>query len=202
MAGRQEEKAAVERSVPWADEIELADGGVAGLPPVHLWSPTHCGDIGLEIRRDGSWWRSGSRINRERLVKLFARILRKDDDGRYYLVTPHEKVIVHVDAAPFTAVRLDVLGHGGSRRLRFTTNLGDAVDAGSDRPIRVGADAKTGEPTPFVLVRAQLEALLTRSVFFDLVQLAEPVFTGDGWELIVSSRDTAFSLGRVPGDAL
>jgi len=77
--------------------LDVADGGAEGLPPVHLWNPEHCGDIGMEIRRDGSWWYAGSRIGRERLVKLFARILRKDDDGVHYLVTPVEKVVVHVE---------------------------------------------------------------------------------------------------------
>ena len=143
----------------------------------------------MEIRRDGSWWYRGSRIGRTRLVKLFARILRKDDDGMHYLVTPVEKVLVHVETAPFLAVRLDVLDAGGdagpgapeqTRRLRFTTNLGDSVDAGPERPIRVTADTASGAPAPFVAVRGRLEALMTRAVFFDLVETAVEQPLGDG----------------------
>jgi hypothetical protein len=172
---------------------DRADGGAHGLPPVHLWNPEHCGDIGMEIRRDGSWWSEGSRIGRESLVKLFARILRKDDDGLHYLVTPHEKVIVHVEAAPFLAVRLDAVGAGADRRLRFATNLGDLVDAGPARPIRVETDPATGEPAPFVLVRARLEALMTRPVFFDLVELAE----AQAGRLFAHSLGEVFDLGAL-----
>jgi hypothetical protein len=175
----------------------VADGGLAGLPPVHLWSPGHCGDIGLSIGRDGSWRRNGSPIERERLVRLFARILRKDDDGLHYLVTPHEKVLVTVEAAPFLAVAVEALGEGEDRTLRFTTNLGDQVDAGPDRPIRVETDPATGEPRPFVLVRARLEALMTRPVFFELVELAEP----EGDQLAVRSRGATFALGDLPAEA-
>jgi hypothetical protein len=172
---------------------DRADGGEQGLPPVHRWNPSHCGDIGMEIRRDGSWWAEGSRIGRESLVKLFARILRKDDDGLHYLVTPHEKVVVQVAAAPFLAVRLDVAGAGADRRLRFTTNLGDVVDAGPARPIRVETDALTAEPTPFVLVRARLEALMTRPVFYDLVEHAEERDA----RLLVRSQGAEFDLGAL-----
>jgi hypothetical protein len=183
---------------PSSAAAAFADGGAAAAPPVHLWRPAHCGDIGMEIRRDGSWWRGGSRIGRERLVKLFARILRKDDDGHHYLVTPHEKVVVRVEIAPFTAVRLDVLGSGEERRLRFTTNLGDEVDAGPDRPIRVETDPRTGEPRPFVLVRARLEALLTRPVFFALVDCAEAEACDDGgYRLAAKSRGARLELGRI-----
>jgi len=177
--------------------LEVADGGAEGLPPVHLWNPEHCGDIGMEIRRDGSWWYAGSRIGRERLVKLFARILRKDDDGVHYLVTPVEKVVVHVEIAPFLAVRMDVIDDGDTPRLRFTTNLGDVVDAGLERPIRVETDPETLEPTPFVNVRAGLEALMTRSVFFDLAEVAEEVSTPDGLQLVVRSCGASFPIGPV-----
>lgn len=177
----------------------VADGGAAGLPPVHLWNPEHCGDIGMEIRRDGSWWYAGSRIGRERLVKLFSRILRKDDDGRHYLVTPVEKVVVHVEVAPFLAVRLDVLEVEGERRLRFTTNVGDGVDAGPDRPIRVEIDPRSQEPTPFVNVRAGLDALMTRPCFFDLVEAADEVDGANGRALVARSRGATFDIGALAG---
>lgn len=177
----------------------VADGGAAEAPPVHAWSPARCGDIGLEIRRDGSWWYGGTRIGRERLVRLFARILRKDDDGLHYLVTPVEKVLVRVETAPFLAIRLDALSVEGEAepRLRFTTNLGDVVDAGPDRPIRVETDPETGEPAPFVRVRARLEALMTRPVFFDLVERAcEEALPGGGRRWIARSRGAGFVLAE------
>ncbi len=190
----------LERLAARADQA-AADGGASAAPPVQSWNPPHCGDIGMEIRRDGSWWRDGSRITRERLVTLFARILRKDDDGHHYLVTPREKVIVRVETAPFTAVRLDVLGAADAPRLRFTTNLGDEVDAGPERPIRVEIDPETGEPTPFVLVRGRLEALISRPAFYELVDLAEPQALANGdAQLVVRSQGAAFPLGRIGRD--
>ena len=177
-----------------------ADGGAGDLPPVHLWSPSHCDDIGMEIRRDGSWWHDGARISRERMVKAFSRILRKDPDGLHYLVTPVEKVVVHVEIAPFLAVRVDRIGEGAEARLRFSTNLGDEVDAGPERPIRVETDAETGEPRPFVRVRANLDALVTRSTFLELVEFAEPS-REDSDRLVVASLGETFDLGSLTGAA-
>ena len=153
---------------------DIAPEGESGkLPPVHLWNPTHCGDIQMEIRKDGSWWHEGARIGRERLVKLFSRILRKDDDGEIYLVTPYEKVIVRVEDAPFLAVRVDRAGEPGPEQvLAFTTNLGDVTLAGPDMALRIETDPETSEPAPYVLVRDRLEAKLTRPAFYELVNMA------------------------------
>ena len=143
------------------------------LPPVHLWDPEHCGDIDMAIKADGSWWHEGTRIGREKLVRLFSTILRKDEDGETYLVTPYEKVIVHVEDAPFLAVRVDRAGAPGpDQRLVFTTNVGDFAVAGPDLPIRVETDPETGEPSPYVLIRGRLEAKLTRPVFYELAGMA------------------------------
>ena len=154
----------------------LPEGELDGkLPPVHLWHPARSADIGMEIRADGSWWHDGGRINRPRLVKLFSRILRKDKDGQIWLVTPHEKVIVHVEDAPFLAVRVDRVGEAGpDQTLAFLTNLDDITLAGPDAPVWVETDPETGEPAPYVLVRGGLEAKLTRPVFYELADLAEP----------------------------
>ncbi len=153
---------------------DIAPEGENGkLPPVHSWNPTHCGDIRMEIRKDGSWWHEGTRIGRERLVKLFSRILRKDDDGEIYLVTPYEKVIVRVEDAPFLAVRVDRAGESGPDQvLAFTTNLGDVTLAGPDLALRVETDPETLEPAPYVVVRDRLEAKLTRPTFYELVNMA------------------------------
>jgi uncharacterized protein len=174
----------------------LPEGKFAGpLPPVHLWNPAECGDIGMEIRADGSWWHDGTKITRARLVKLFSRILRKDEDGFTYLVTPYEKVIVHVEDAPFRAVRVDRAGAPGpDQSLTFLTNLDDETVAGPDAPIRVETDAATGEPAPYVRVRARLDAKLTRAAFYDLVDLAVPAPDGTP-RLGVWSRGVFFPLG-------
>ncbi|MGB2178136.1 MAG: DUF1285 domain-containing protein [Hyphomonas sp.] len=174
----------------------LPEGKLDGkLPPVHLWNPEHSADIGMEIHADGSWWHDGSRINRERLVKLFSRILRKDEDGQTWLVTPYEKVIVKVEDAPFLAVRVDRVGEPGRHQtLAFLTNLDDITLAGPDAPIRVETDPETGEPAPYVLVRGQLEAKLTRPVFYELVDLAEP--SPDDPDILgVWSQGAFFSIG-------
>lgn len=167
------------------------------LPPVHLWHPDNCGDIGMEIRKDGSWWHEGSKIGRERLVKLFSRILRKDDDGEIYLVTPYEKIIVAVEDAPFLAVRVDQLEQAGTdQTLAFTTNLGDVTVAGADTPLRVELDPETQEPAPYILVRGDLEAKLTRAVYYELANLAVESQDRPG-RLGVWSKGVFFDLGPV-----
>ena len=145
-----------------------------GLPPVHLWNPPHCGQIDMRIARDGTWFYMGTPIGRPELVRLFSTILRKDDD-EYVLVTPVEKVGITVDDAPFVAVDFNRKGDG----LEFETNVGDRMVAGPDHPIRVERDAETGEPSPYVLVRANLEALIARKSFYRLVEIGEHA-THDG----------------------
>lgn len=174
----------------------LPDGKVDGkLPPVHLWNPERSADIKMEIRADGSWWHEGDPINRERLVKLFSRILRKDENGSVWLVTPYEKVIVHVADAPFLAVRVERAGEAGPQQtLAFVTNLGDVTLAGPDAPLRVETDPETGEPSPYVLVRGQLEAKLARPVFYELANMAEPAPDGSD-TLGVWSQGVFFPLG-------
>lgn len=166
------------------------------LPPVHLWNPDHCGDIGMEIRADGSWWHDGRRIGREKLVRLFSTILRKDEDGKTYLVTPYEKVIVHVEDAPFRAIRVDRAGvPGPEQTLAFTTNLGDVSLAGPQVPLRVETDAETLEPAPYVLVRGRLEAKLTRPTFYELADMAVENSADDGATLGVWSGGQFFVIG-------
>jgi hypothetical protein len=153
-----------------------------GLPPVHLWNPDFCGDIDMRIARDGTWYYMGTPIGRERLVRLFSTILRHDEDGKFYLVTPVEKVGIRVDDAPFLAVAMKVEGEGREQRLIFTTNVGDETAAGAEHPLRFEIDAETGEPAPYVHVRARLEALINRATFYDLVELgAEEEHEGRRW---------------------
>ena len=127
-------------------------------------------DLDMRIARDGTWFYHGSLIGRKPLVKLFASVLNRDEDGVYWLTTPAEKGRVEVDDAPFLAVELTVSGAGGDQVLRFRTTLDDEVTADGDHPLRVALDPKTGEPSPYVLVRGRLEALINRSVFYELVE--------------------------------
>lgn len=163
-----------------------------GLPPVHLWRPAHCGQIDIVIKANGLWFHEGTPIGREALVRLFSTVLRKDDDG-YVLVTPVEKLAITVEDAPFVAVRVDRTGEA----LIFTTNVGDTVEAGPDHPIRVQMDAITGEPRPYVHVRAGLEALIARPVFYELAEMAEPRATGEGSMMSVASNGAWFAIGPV-----
>ncbi|TBX20691.1 DUF1285 domain-containing protein [Nioella sediminis] len=140
-------------------------------PPVHLWNPDFCGDLDMEIRRDGTWFYLGTPIGRFPLVKLFASIL-KLEDGKYFLVTPVEKVGIRVVDAPFVAVDMDAAGDGRDQVMTFTTNVEDVVVADSDHPIRVERD-ETGEPSPYIHIRAGLEALIDRKTFYRMIELGE-----------------------------
>jgi hypothetical protein len=159
------------------------------------------GDIDIRIARDGTWFHEGSPINRPSLVKLFAGILKREADGEYYLETPAEKRRITVDDAPFVAVEVTAEGAGDDRRLSFRTNVGDVVTAGPDHPIRVAFDAATGEPSPYVMVRGGMEALIARPVYYDLVDMGETRGQKGGEVLGVTSGGAFFVLGRMGDDA-
>ena len=166
-----------------------------GLPPVHLWNPAHCGEIDIVIKKNGLWFHDGTPIGREALVRLFSTVLRKDPEG-FVLVTPVEKLAITVEDAPFVAVRVDRrTGGGAGAVLRFTTNVGDVVDAGPGHPIRVEMDAQTGEPRPYVHVRAGLEALIARPVFYEVAEFAVSRATPDGPRMSVESDGVWFPVG-------
>ena len=142
-----------------------------GLPPVELWNPPFCGDIDMRIAADGLWYYMNSPIGRKPLMKLFASILRFDADGKYYLVTPVEKCGIRVDDAPFVAIRMQVTGIGHDQVISFETNVDDEAAVGPKNPLRVADEAGTGGLKPYVLVRRNLEALVSRALFYDLVAL-------------------------------
>jgi len=144
------------------------------LPPVERWNPPYCGDIGMRIAADGTWFYQGSPIGRKPLVRLFSRVLRKDDDGKHYLVTPVEKIDVAVDDAPFLAVELEVKGSAKNQTLTFRTNVGDVVRCGPDHTLRFVVEERSGGMKPYLRVRGRLEALVTRAIYYDLVELASP----------------------------
>ncbi len=151
--------------------LDAARGaGRKGPPPVHLWNPPFCGDLDMRIARDGTWFYLGTPIGRKPLVKLFSSILKREG-GRYYLVTPVEKVGITVEDAPFVAVDFSVAGAGPDQSLTFETQVEDSVVAGPDHAIRLALDPETGEPAPYVHVRAGLEALIDRKSFYRLVEI-------------------------------
>lgn len=168
-----------------------------GPAPVHLWNPDFCGNIDMRIARDGTWYYLGTPIGRKPMVKLFSNIIRRDGDD-YFLVTPVEKVGIVVDDAPFVAVTLVVEGQGEEQVLRFTTQVDDEVVAGEHHPLRVEVDPVTQEPAPYLRVRNNLEALVHRNVFYQLVELAvsHPI-NGQNW-LGVWSGGVFFPIGLEP----
>lgn len=168
---------------PSAENLAAAAkaAGKKGPPPVHLWNPPFCGDLDMEIRRDGTWFYLGTPIGRHGLVKLFSSIIRKDGDD-YFLVTPVEKVGIRVVDAPFVAVDANAAGAGRDQAITFLTNVEDEVTAGPDHPIRVARDPETGEPSPYILIRANLEALIDRKTFYRLIELgAHEEREGQSW---------------------
>ena len=155
-----------------AKAVAAATKGKRGPAPVHLWDPPYCGDLDIRIARDGTWWYLGTPIGRKELVQLFASVL-KLEDGRYYLVTPVEKIGISIDDAPFVAVDFEVADPGPAQTITFETNVGENSVAGPDNPIRVERDPETGEPSPYVHIRSGLEALIDRKSYYRLVEIGE-----------------------------
>ena len=161
--------------------------------------PIDRGDLDMRIARDGTWFYRGSPIGRLPLVKLFASVLRREADGRYWLVTPAERGRIEVEDVPFLAVEVTVEGEGRDRQLIFRTNLDEFVTAGPDNPLRVET-AASGEPAPYILVRDGLEARLARPVFYELVELGTEEPIGETTQFGVWSRGVFFRLGEAVPD--
>jgi uncharacterized protein len=158
--------------------------GAKGHPPVHLWNPPFCGDIDMRIARDGTWFYMNSPIGRKPLFTLFASVLRHDEDGKYYLVTPVEKCGIIVDDAPFVAIRMKVEGKAHDQIIHFETNVDDEVVVDAAHPLRFETEAGTDGLKPYVLMRARLEALVSRALFYDLVAIGS---VHEGWFGVWSS---------------
>ncbi|MEK9971014.1 MAG: DUF1285 domain-containing protein [Ferrovibrio sp.] len=167
-------------------------------PPVHLWNPPFCGQIDMRIARNGSWHYMGTPIPRPAMVKLFASILRREPDDSYVLVTPVEKCGIRVDDAPFVAVEATVAEKEGVRLIAFRTNVDDVVPLDAEHPLRVDVNAATGEPSPYVLVRDRLEALIARPVYYQLVEMAEERIVDGRAVLGIQSAGRFFVLGEMP----
>ncbi len=159
---------------PGLDALARAAGGEAGVaaPPIERWNPPFCGDIDMRIASDGTWYYLGSPIGRAALVKLFASVLWREGE-KYYLVTPVEKVGIRVDDAPFLAVELAAEAAPEGVKLHFRTNVDDWVLAAADHPLRFEREAATGGLKPYLRVRRNLWAKVTRALFYDLVELGE-----------------------------
>lgn len=151
-----------------ADIARLAEA--RKLPPVERWNPTHCGDSEMRIARDGTWFHQGSPIGRETMVRLFSTILRREADGGYVLVTPVEKLDIAVEDAPFVAVEMKASGEGQSATLTFRLNTGDLVTADADHALRF--EPREDGPRPYLHVRGGLDAVVARTVYYELAQRA------------------------------
>lgn len=175
-----------------------------GPPPVHLWNPPYCGEIDMRIAADGSWHYLKTPIGRPALVKLFASVLKREDD-RYFLVTPVEKCGISVEDAPFIAVELLVERPSGpsaptGQTLHFRTNVDDWVACGPDHALRFEPEAGTGGLKPYLHVRRGLWAKVTRALFYDLVEIGEEREAGGARWFGVASQDAFFPMA--PADSL
>lgn len=166
----------------------------SGLPPVEKWNPPLSGDLDLEIQRDGTWIHEGTPIHRKELVRLFSTILKREGD-EYFLVTPVEKWRIRVEDAPLHAILFREITQNDVPALEFETLTGDVVVADADHPIRVTVDHKTGEPSPYIHVRANLDALIARNVFYHMVDGAELENCDGESHLYINSAGEKFLLG-------
>jgi uncharacterized protein len=171
------------------------EAGSRGLPPVHLWNPPFCGDLDMRIAADGTWFYLKTPIGRPALVKLFASILKREDD-KYFLVTPVEKCGIIVEDAPFMAVELRVARDDAGQVLHFRTNVDDWVACGRDYPLQFKQQPGTGGLKPYLHVRRNLWALVTRALFYDLVELGEEREIGNERLFGVASDGAFFSMAR------
>jgi hypothetical protein len=173
--------------------------GAKGAPPVHLWNPPFCGDIDMRIAADGTWYYQKTPIGRPALVKLFSSVLKREGD-RYFLVTPVEKCGIEVADAPFLAVEMAVQDRGPQQVLRFRTNVDEWVICGPDNPLRFEPEPGTGGLKPYLHVRRDLWARLTRPLFYELVELGEERDTDGATMFGVASMGAFFAMA--PADSI
>lgn len=185
-----------EESPTSALEALVARAGHAGegLPPVDRWNPEFCGDLDIVIKRDGTWFYMGTPIGRAPLVRLFSTVLRKDEDGQTYLVTPVEKIGITVEDAPFVAVEMNADGQGDDQVLTFRTNVGDLVECSAKNPLRFDIIGETDQLKPYVLVRGRLEALLARPVMYELISYGEEVEVDGQVMFVLRSKGAVFPI--------
>ena len=166
------------------------------LPPIEKWNPPFCGDIDMTISKSGKWYYMGSEIKRPAMVKLFSGILRLESDNSYYLVTPVEKVRIQVEDAPFVAVAITKEQSEGMKTVTFRTNLNDEIVLSKENPLSIEIK-KNDEPSPYITVRNNLRALISRSVFYELVDLAETISIDGVPYLAIKSKGEIFKIHKV-----
>ncbi len=171
-----------------------------GLPPVDQWHPDFCGDIPMEIKADGTWFYMGTPIGRKALVQLFSTVLRKDEDGKTYLVTPVELVGITVEDAHFIAVEMNAHEEGGEQVITMRTNMDDIVEVGPDNPMRFVIVEENNGVKPYVLVRGRLEALLARPVMYELIAHGEEIEVDGKLMFAIRSKGAIFPI--MPADEL
>ena len=166
------------------------------LPPIEKWNPPFCGDIDMKISKSGKWYYMGSEIKRPAMVKLFSGILRLESDNSYYLVTPVEKVRIQVEDAPFVAVAITKEQREEMNTVTFRTNLNDEIVLSKENPLSIEIK-KNDEPSPYITVRNNLRALISRSVFYELVDLAETIPIDGVPYLAIKSQGEIFKIHKV-----
>ena len=174
----------------------FSKSGKKGLPPVDKWNPPFCGDIDLKILRDGRWMYMGTEIKRPAMVRLFSTILRLDPDGEYYLVTPVEKVRIQVEDTPFLIVSMDKLKKENKTSLIFYTSLQDEIVLTKKNPISIEVNDKN-EPSPYLLVRNNLRGLISRSVYYELIEYAQERTIEDKNFLTIESNNEIFKMFEI-----
>ncbi len=166
------------------------------LPPVDKWNPDNVGHSRMRIDADGRWYYQDSEIQRPEMVKLFSTVLRRDGDT-YCLVTPAEKLEIEIEDAPFVAVDLETRGEGRAQEVVFATNVDDLIVADADHPITV--EGEPDAPKPYLHVRAGLHALISRPLYYRMIEMAveRPEAASDGARVVgIWSRENFFELGR------
>jgi len=167
------------------------------LPPVHLWNPPLCENVEMRIDREGRWFFMNSPIGRKRMVKLFSKVLRLDDDGEYYLVTPVEKIRIEVEERPFLIIDYQLITKNKRQLISFETNTGDMFLLDKEHPIKVSTNPKTGEPKPCVLVRSNLEGIISRNIYYKLVELSDIKKENGENIFLLKSNNQTFEIGRL-----
>ena len=183
----------------FADLLATQEQSSASMPPVHLWKPQLSGDMDLLIDREGRWIHEGGEIKRPAMVKLFASIL-VYEEGDYFLITPVEKWRIKVEVAPLFVIAAERETRDGSQAIKLTTRTGDIVVVDSQHPLSMQPFPGSAEPLPLVLIRRNLQALLSRNVFYQIVEWAAEISddqnTSETHELSISSMGSVFVLAR------
>lgn len=180
--------------------VARAGGGKKGMPPVDKWNPDFCGDLDMEIKADGTWFYMGTPIGRHALVKLFSSVLRKDEDGKTYLVTPVERIGIRVEDAHFIAVEMNASEVAGQQVITLRTNMDDVIEVGAENPLRFLIVEENEGVKPYVRVRGRLEAVLARPVMYELISYGEEIEVDGKLMFAVRSKGEIFPI--MPADKL